>query len=536
MSNSHPIARTARGTTAALVLAGLVAAAPPALAQAPKGTLRVAAKADMTTLDPATAIDYQSWIVVEQMFNGLYNFDKDGRTYPDLAEAPPRISSDGLTYTIALRKGVRFHHGREVDAEDVKFSFERTLTPATKSWGQRFLSGIDGAKDMLDGKATELRGLRVVDRHTIQIRLAEPQGVFVSNLGVSTGFIVPRDVVRDRGSAFAQKPVGTGPYRFVEWVPGQRFAMERNPDYFVKGVPRIERVEYALGVDPAVAMLKLERGEVDFLADGIPAADYARVMGDSRLRELVGSGPLYVTWWLGVNMTMKPFDDLRVRRAVALAIDKERLIRLLRGQAVRADGFLPPGVPGHRANRPRMPYDVAEAKSLLATAGHPAGFKTELYYRSDQPVHKTVAEAVQQDLKGVGIEIDLRPLTTSAFYATVGKPGTVPMGVSGKGANYPDPYDYLSLTTCPNAQPGTRYPSYYCNPAYDQLIRKAESLGADPAARVAAYQQAEDLLLQDLPMIFLYNGVQHTMHAARLKDFYVHPIFLWWWRDYGLAD
>src|SRR5262249_520604 len=109
-------------------------------AAAPRGTLRVAAKADMTNLDPATAVDDQSWIVVEQMFNGLYNFDKDGRTYPDLAEALPRISADGLTYTVPLRKGVRFHHGREVDAEDVKFSFERTLTPATKSWGQRFLA------------------------------------------------------------------------------------------------------------------------------------------------------------------------------------------------------------------------------------------------------------------------------------------------------------------------------------------------------------------------------------------------------------
>src|SRR5512145_3158451 len=137
-------------TLTALGLAVLAASAP---AAAPKETLRVAAKADMTTLDPANAIDYQSWIVVEQMFNGLYNFDKDGRTYPDLAESLPRISADGLTYTITLRKGVRFHHGREVDAEDVKFSFERTLTPATKSWGQRFLAGIDGAKEMLDGAA-----------------------------------------------------------------------------------------------------------------------------------------------------------------------------------------------------------------------------------------------------------------------------------------------------------------------------------------------------------------------------------------------
>ncbi len=110
--------------TMTLTVLGLAVLASSALAAAPKGTLRVAAKADMTTLDPANAIDYQSWIVVEQMFNGLYNFDKDGRTYPDLAEALPRISADGLTYTITLRKGVRFHHGREVDAEDIKFSFE----------------------------------------------------------------------------------------------------------------------------------------------------------------------------------------------------------------------------------------------------------------------------------------------------------------------------------------------------------------------------------------------------------------------------
>ena len=508
----------------------------PALGAGPKGTLRVAAKADMTTLDPANAIDYQSWIVVEQMFNGLYNFDKDGRTYPDLAEALPKVSPDGLTYTIALRKGVKFHHGRELDAEDVKFSFERTLTPATKSWGQRFLAGIDGAKEMLDGAATELRGLKIVDRHTVQIRLKEPQGVFLSNLGPSTSFILPRDVVRDRGAAFGQKPVGTGPYRFVEWVPGQRFVMERNPDYFVKGVPKIDRIEYTLGVDPAVAMLKLERDEVDFLADGIPSAEFPRVMNDPKLRELVGSGPLYVTGWLGLNVTMKPFDDVRVRRAIAHAIDKDRLIRLLRGQAVRSDGLVPPGVPGHKATRPRVPYSPQEAKTLLAAAGHPAGFKSELYFRPEAGVDKIAAEAVQQDLKAVGIEVELRPLAASAYYAAVGKPGTVPMGISGKGANYPDPYDYLSHPTCGTAQPGTRYPSYYCNPAYDEMIRKAETLGADQAARLAVYQQAEDLLLQDLPSVYLFNSVRATMHSSRVRDFYVHPIFLWWWRDYTLAE
>lgn len=519
-----------------LAVAALVAASGPAFAAAPKGTLRVAAKADMTTLDPATAIDYQSWIVVEQMFNGLYNFDKDGRTYPDLAEALPRVSQDGLTYTISLRKGVRFHHGRAVDAEDVKFSFERTLTPATKSWGQRFLAGIEGAKEVLDGKATELRGVKVLDRHTIQIRLKEPQGVFVSNLGTSPAFIVPRDVVRDRGPAFASKPVGTGPYRFVEWVPGQRFVMERYPDYFVPGVPRIERIEYTLGLEPSVAILRLERGEVDFLADGIPSADFARVTADPRLRELVASGPLYITHWLGLNVTMKPFDDVRVRRAVAYAVDRDRLVRLLRGQAVRTDGFLPPGVPGHNPNRPRMPYSPQEAKTLLGAAGYPNGFKTELYFRSDLELHKIAAEAIQQDLKAVGIELDLRPLAATAFYAAIGKPGTVPVGLASKGANYPDPFDYLSHPTCGTAQPGTRYPSYYCNPRYDELIRKAETLGADPAARVAVYQQAEDLLLAELPRVFLFNAVRHTMHAPRLKGFYVHPIFLWWWRDYSLAD
>ena len=153
-SDHSPRSRWRRPLTIMILgLAMLVASAP---AAAPKGTLRVAAKADMTTLDPANAIDYQSWIVVEQMFNGLYNFDKDGRTYPDLAEALPRISADGLTYTITLRKGVRFHHGREVDAEDVEFSFERTLHAGHEVLGDSGSSpGIDGAKEMLDGGATQ---------------------------------------------------------------------------------------------------------------------------------------------------------------------------------------------------------------------------------------------------------------------------------------------------------------------------------------------------------------------------------------------
>jgi peptide/nickel transport system substrate-binding protein len=311
--------------------------------------------------------------------------------------------------------------------------------------------------------------------------------------------------------------------------------MERNPDYFVARIPRIERIEYALGVDPAVAMLRLERDEVDFLADGIPSAEFPRVMGDPRLRALVGSGPLYVTHFLGLNVLTKPFEDVRVRRAVAYAIDKDRLIRLLRGQAVRADAFLPPGVPGHNPARPRVPYSPPEAKALLAAAGYPTGLKSELYFRPDLELHKIAAEAIQQDLKAVALEVELRPLAPTAYYAAAGA-RTVSIGLASKGANYPDPFDYLSHPTCGTAQPGTRYPGYYCNPKYDELIRKAETLGANPTARAAVYQQAEDLLLEELPRIFLFNSVQHTMHAPRLKDFYVHPIFLWWWRDYALAD
>src|SRR5690606_29448163 len=260
---------------AARLAAALVAAAFGAVATAQQGGRAVVSfQVDVSTLDPAIGYDWQNWSIIKSIFDGLMDYEPGSTNLkPHLAESYA-VSEDGRTYTFTLREGVKFHNGREVVAEDVKYSIERVLDPATQSPGQGFYLSIAGAQEFIDGEADEVVGIRVIDDRTIEFTTSEPDASFLHKLGLNFAHVVPREAVEAAGGDFGHQPVGTGAFRLREWVLGQRLVLERNPDYFEEGVPYLDELVFEIGVDPNVAFLRLQRGEVDVLGDGIPSARF----------------------------------------------------------------------------------------------------------------------------------------------------------------------------------------------------------------------------------------------------------------------
>ena len=368
---------------------------------------------DLTTLDPQVGYDWQNWSVIKSIFDGLMDY-KPGTTElePDLAESYT-VSDDGLTYTFKLRDGVKFHNGRAMTAADVKYSLERAVNPATQSPGGGYFGAIAGYDDMVGGKATEMSGVVATDDNTVTITLTRPDATFLHLMAINFGYVVPKEEVEKAGADWGKSPVGTGAFKFVEWAPGQRLVLERNPDYFRQGVPYLDKLTFEFGQDPTVAVLRIKNGEIDILGDGIPPAQFAEITGDPSNKDLIAEGEQLHTGYVTMNVTQPPLDDVKVRQAINMAINKDRVVKIINNRAKPANQPLPPAMPGYNPEQKGFAYDPEGAKKLLAEAGHPDGFATELYAMNVDP-NPRIAQAIQADLASIGIKAEIKSLAQSA--------------------------------------------------------------------------------------------------------------------------
>jgi ABC-type transport system substrate-binding protein len=506
--------------TAAAALA-LVAAAPFAAAQAPKqgGAAVVTFNNDLTTLDPHVGYDWQNWSVIKSIFDGLMDY-KPGTTEldPDLAESFT-VSDDGLTYTFKLRPGLKFHNGRAVTAADVKYSLERAVNPATQSPGGGYFGMIKGYDDVAGGKATELAGISTPDDSTVVVTLSRPDATFLHLMAINFSYVVPKEEVEKAGADWGKQPVGTGAFKFVEWIPGQRIVLERNPDYFRQGVPYLDRLTFEFGQDPTVAVLRLKKGEVDIVGDGIPPAQFVEVMADPANKDLIAVGDQLHTGYVTMNVTQPPFDDVKVRQAVNMAINKDRIVRLINNRAVPATQALPPAMPGYNPENKGYSYDPEGAKKLLAEAGA-ANITTELYAMNVDP-NPRIAQAIQQDLAAIGIKAEIRSLAQAEVIAAGGA-GKAPMIWSGGMAwiaDFPDPANfYYGILGCAGAVEGGWNWSKYCNKELDARGEKADAMVKpdQAAARMEEWKGIFDNVLKDAPWAPVFNEKRFTYHSARL--------------------
>ena len=527
-------------TTAASTLA-LVLALMPATAQEkrdpnakPGGEIVMTFKDDVSTLDPAIGYDWQNWSMIKSLFDGLMDYEPGTTTLrPELAESY-EISSDGTSFTFKLRQGVKFHNGREMTAEDVKYTLDRVTNPKTQSPGSGFFASIKGYDDVAGGKAESLSGVTVVDPSTIKIELTRPDATFLHVMAINFSHVVPKEEVEKYGADFGKNPVGTGAYKLAEWTLGQRLVFEKNADYWNKGLPYLDKITFEVGQEPIVALLRLQKGEIDIPGDPIPPAKFQEVMSDPAQKERVVEGGQLHTGYITMNTTMAPFDNVKVRQAVNMAINKDRIVQLINNRAAPANQPLPPSMPGYSKDYKGYPYDVDKAKALLAEAGHPDGFETELFAMNTDP-NPRIAQAIQQDLAAIGIKANIQSLAQANVIAAGGDKAGAPMiwsGGMGWIADFPDPSNFYGpILGCGGAVPGGWNWSWYCNQELDKMAAEADSI-TDPAKAEERYKKwgtIYEKIMEDAPWAPVFNEKRFTLRSRRMAgadNLYVDPVHI----------
>ncbi|MCW1920731.1 ABC transporter substrate-binding protein [Rhodobacter sp. KR11] len=512
----------------ALAMPGLAQDYTPDPAAKAGGSITVTYKDDVATLDPAIGYDWQNWSMIKSLFDGLMDYVPGTTTLrPGLAESY-EISPDGLTYTFKLRPGVKFHNGREMTAEDVRYSLGRVTDPATQSPGAGFFGSIAGFdKAGPDG----LSGVEVIDPLTVKITLSRPDATFLHVMALNFASVVPKEAVDAAAGDFGKMPVGTGAFKLQEWTLGQRLVFAKNADYWRAGVPYLDQVVFEVGQEPVVALLRLQNGEVDVPGDGIPPAKFTEVMADpAQAAQVVKGGQLH-TGYITLNVGMAPFDKVEVRKAVNMAINKDRIVQIINGRAVTATQPLPPSMPGYTEGYAGYAFDVDAAKALLAEAGLADGFETDLYVMNTDP-NPRIAQAIQQDLAAVGIKANIQSVA-SANVIEAGGAGTAPMvwsGGLGWIADFPDPSNFYGpILGCAGAAEGGWNWSKFCDEALDAKAVAADSL-SDPAKsadRLALWSDIYQGIMEQAPWVPVFNEERYTLKSDRMGGadaLYVDPV------------
>jgi len=489
---------------AALVVAAIsmTCSEPPA----PDSTLQLALKTAPNKLDPALVVDVAEGEICALMFQGLVRFSPDGDVVGDLAHSW-EIGDGGTSYEFRLDPAARFANGRRVTAADVVFSFERVLGPGSRSSRRWVLDRISGAGKFGRGESPSITGLLSPDDSTVSILLDEPFNPFLSMLALPAAMVVPGEELSSGAgggvaggdfASFEGLPVGSGRWKLAAWERGDYLHLEPNP-YRRGEAAGIAGIRFRIVPEAFTRVAEFESGSLDVLE--VPPAELGRFLDDDRLAGRIHSRPELRVYYIGLNTQRAPFDDARVRRALNMAVDVQRLIDVLAtGQAVPAKGSIPPGLRGHK-ERPGYPYDPAAARRLLAQAGHPEGFEMEIWQR-ESPEGNRVLEAVQGYLAQVGVKVRLVRREWSAFKEAVSV-GRVDAFYLDWFADYPSAENFISPLFHSDNVGGGGNRSFFRDPAIDRLIERAGRT-VDSEAAAEAYARIDSLVYDQAPWIYLY--------------------------------
>jgi len=503
------------GLTVAVLLL-LVAGAGPSHSQ-PTNTLVVGLVAEPVALDPAQVTDLNSNRVGRRVVETLVAFaDESTQIVPGLAESWT-VSKDGLTYTFKLRKGIAFHDGTPFNAQAVKFSIERQINPehpASKLGKYPFAAYFFG----------NVKAVEVMDDATVRFILKEARASFLAVLTAGAASIVSPTAAMRAGQDYAVAPIGTGPFKFVQWDRGQRVILEKNPAYWRFPV-KVDRVIFRSVTEDQARLTELLTGALDLIV-GTPPDFVAQLENHPKvtLQRQVGAH----VWYLGFNNSKKPFDDKRVRQALNYAVDKEAIVRdVLKGTGAVSKGPVLPGTWGDESGLKPFPYDPERAKKLLAEAGLANGFSTTLWVpESGSGMQSPVAMStiIQSNLKAVGVNVTLQTMEWGTFLAKLRTKEQDMFALSWMaGSEDPDLVMYPLLHSSQWTPVGPNR-AMYKNPRFDEVLTQAR-LTTDQAKRAQLYREAQRLLHDDPPWIFIDHEVQTAAFAKRVQGFKLHPSF-----------
>ncbi|AFR02921.1 MULTISPECIES: glutathione ABC transporter substrate-binding protein GsiB [Pectobacterium] len=504
-----------------LVAAGVTAAMAASPVWAAKDAV-IAVGSTFTSLDPYDANDSLSQTVAKSFYQGLFGFDKEMKLVNVLADSYD-VSPDGLTYTVKLHPGVKFHDGTAFNAAAVKVNLDRASNPDNRLKRYNLFKMIEKTE--------------AVDDLTVKITLKTPFSAFVNNLAHPAAVMISPAALKQYGKDIGFHPVGTGPYRFVTWNQTDFVKVEKFNGYWKAGLPKLDSITWRPVVDNNTRAALLQTGEAQF-AYPIPF-EQAKVLEKNDKLALVAS-PSILHRYISMNVTQKPFDNPKVREALNYAINKEALIKVaFSGYATPAEGPLPSSIDYSVKYHP-WPYDPAKARELLKEAGYPNGFTTTLWSSHNHSTAQKVLQFTQQQLAQVGVKVQVTAMDAGQRAAEVEGKGVKETGVrlfyTGWSASTGEADWALSPLFATASWPPAQFnTAFYSNPQVDADLANALKT-TDRTEKQKLYKDAQDKIWADAPWIFLATERLVSANSKKLTGFYVMPDTLFSFEDADLAE
>ncbi|WP_319405726.1 ABC transporter substrate-binding protein [uncultured Desulfosarcina sp.] len=492
-----------------------------AAAEAKEKVLVVGRMADSVILDPINASDNESWRATEQIYDNLVvlnpkNFD----IIPSLATSW-KISPDGKVYTFTLRDGVKFHDGTDFNAAAVVFNIVRWWDKSnpyhTGGTFPYFTLGFGGFKG--DPKSI-IQDVKAVDKNHVQITLNSPFAPFLYYMAMCYTPIASPDAIKKYGDQFGRHPVGTGPFIFQEWKTNDTLSLVKNPIYWQKGLPKLDKLIFRTIPDATARLTALQNGELD-LMDGLNPSDVASVTGDRKLQLI--KRPAVNVGEVNFNVTKPPFDNVKVRQALSMAVNKQGLIdAFYYGLAIPAKSVLSASSWAYNQNLKDYQYDPDAAKKLLAEAGYPNGFTTDFWVmpvsRPYMPQPQTIAESLQADFAKIGVKTNIISLDW-ATYLKKAYNGEIPMAMWGLTITIEPDYAMTftydkNRATPPNA---TNIALYKSDKVTDLIGQARKNVNQNERAKL--YAEAQQIAHDDAPILFLVHSIPVLAAADYVKNF-----------------
>jgi len=479
---------------------------------------------DSVGLDPIQHTDGETFKVTENIFDTLVSYEEENtNVVPGLAESW-EVAPDGLTYTFKLRQGVKFHDGTDFNAEAVKFNFDRWMdknNPLHNKEGYEYYNDMFGG--YLGDESHVIKSVDVVDPYTVKFTLNRPLAPFIQNLGMSCFAIASPTALKEKGpEKFNEEPVGTGPFVFKEWKRNDTITLEKNPNYWNAGFPKLDKLVFKVIPENTARLTALTSGEID-LMDGLNPDDAQTVKDNPEMQLILR--PSMNIGFVGFNVEKKPLDNPKVREALAYAINKPAIVEaFFAGLGEPAVNPMPPSLWGWNGNIKDREYNLDKAKQLLAEAGYANGLKLKFWAmpvaRPYMPDGVKIAEAIQQDLKKIGVETEIVTMEW-ATYLEKTKAGEQEIFMLGWTGDNGDPDNFLATLLDKNNIGGNNRTRYASEEVHKLLI--AAQSATTKEEREKLYLQAQEIIFKDVPMVPLAHSTPALAAKKNVINYKPHP-------------
>lgn len=467
------------------------------------GHIKIARIEDSQSFDKTNVFQNESIWLTQQIMESLYTVGEDGKTLKPWLATSYKKSADGKTYTFKLRQGVKFSNGQPMTSEDVKFSIDDARAQE-KGWGY-----LDAA----------IKRIEAPDPSTVVFHLKYPWAPFLADIALFANGIIPKDFAGEKREEFYKHPIGTGPFMWDSREVGRSVTFKRNPHYWQKGKPYLDRVTWTFVTDENTRELQLRGGQIHI--DEFPPFNAIKKLANTPGVEMA-LFPSTRTDYLNMNQNYKPLADVHVRRAISYAIDREAIVKsVLFGNGKPANSFLPPQVPFYDPQAPGIQYDMAKAKAEMAQSEYPNGFKVELLVGSGAQVENAIGQILQQSLKELGIQVTFKQQDTSTEFDTITQ-RKHQLGFNYWTMDIADPDELVTFAIDPAGGAGQFYTGYR-NPKAIAVSHRAQK-EEDPDVRAGLYKQVQEIAAGDAFLGFLFYSPFRYAYSSKLHGFKVLPL------------